>query len=90
MIIEEHDYRLTQISDSSPFFDLELLRTVKPKSGETREEFQNAGYGVTLETALHKIINYRISCRHEALSMKEYLTEYKKEVESLHEALKCT
>lgn len=87
MIIEEKDFRLTPISDGSPFYDLELLKVVKPKSGEVREEFQNAGYGITMEHAMRKIINYRISCKHESLSMKEYLSEYKKEVNQINAAL---
>ena len=49
MIIEEKDFRLTPVNDSSPMFDLELLHIVKPKGGEPREEFKVAGYGLALE-----------------------------------------
>jgi len=78
MVIEEKDFRMTQISQSSPFWDLELLKTIKPKGGEARQEFANAGYGLTLGRCLKSIVNFRIACRHteDVLSMKEYLKEY--------------
>ena len=84
MIIQESDFRLENASDFSQFWDLELLYTVKPKSGEPRDEFKNAGYGLTLETAIKRIINYRISKKHETLSLAQYLKEYKEENESIH------
>lgn len=68
---------MTQISQSSSFWDLELLKTIKPKGGVTRQEFTNAGYGMTLGHCLKSIANFRIACRHieDVLSMKEYLKE---------------
>ena len=78
MTIEEKDFRMTQISQSSSFWDLELLKTIKPKGGEPRQEFVNAGYGMTLGHCLKSIVNFRIASRHieGALSMKEYLKEF--------------
>lgn len=78
MTIEEKDFRLTQVSQSSPFWDLELLKTIKPKGGEPRQEFVNAGYGMTLSRGLKAIVSYRIACRHteDVVSMKQYLKEY--------------
>lgn len=78
MTIEEKDFRMTQISQSSSFWDLELLKTIKPKGGVARQEFVNAGYGMTLGHCLKSIVNFRIASRHidEALSMKEYLKEF--------------
>lgn len=78
MVIEEKDFRMTQISQSSCFWDLELLKTIKPRGGEARQEFVNAGYGMTLGRCLKSIVNYRIACKHteEALSMKAYLKEF--------------
>lgn len=79
MIIEESDFRLENSNDFSQFWDLELLYMVKPKSGEPRQEFKNAGYGLTLESAIKRIINYRLSNKKEIYTLKEYLSEYKKE-----------
>ena len=79
MIIEESDFRLENASDFSQFWDLELLYTVKPKSGEVRQEFKNSGYGLTLESAIKRIINYRLSNKKEIYTLKEYLEEYKAE-----------
>lgn len=75
MVIEEKDFRLTPINDSSPLFDLEILHTVKPKSGEPREEFKNAGYGLPLEHALRRVASYRIQKNNEVISIKEYLKQ---------------
>lgn len=85
MIIEEKDFRLTPISESTPMFDLELLCTIRPKGKESRQEFKNAGYGMELETAIKKIAQYRVSSKHENESIKllEYFTEFKKELNSL-------
>ena len=80
MIIQEEDFKLESVSDSSLFFDLELLHTVKPKGGEERQEFKVAGYGLQLGTAIKKIIQYRISSKYKykALSMAEYMKEFRK------------
>ena len=85
MQIEEQDFKLSQVSDSSPFWDLELLYVVKPRGGEPRQEFKQSGYGLTLESAMKRIVNYRISSKHkeESLSMKDYLKEYKEILENI-------
>lgn len=79
MVIEEKDFRLTPVNDSSPMFDLELLHIVKPKSGEPREEFKVAGYGLPLEAAIKRIISFRIQSKRgdETISLKKYLEDYK-------------
>ena len=85
MVIEEKDFRMTQISQSSPFWDLELLKTIKPKGGEPRQEFVNVGYGMTVPHCLRAIVNYRIACKHteDAISMKQYLNELLPELREL-------
>lgn len=84
MIIEENDFKLTSIDDSSPFFDLELLFTIRPKGKESRQEFKTVAYGITLETALKKIVNHRISNKYEnSINLSTYLKELKSEVESI-------
>lgn len=85
MTIESNDFKLIPISESSPFFDLELLFIVRPKGKESREEWQIEGYGMPLEAAIKRIIQYRLSKKHieEALSLKQYLTEYIEEFKNI-------
>lgn len=85
MIIQESDFRLIPVSNSDTIFDLELLQTIKPKSKEARQEFKNVAYGITLVNALAKVAQYRVCCKHleEAISIKEYVKEYKNSLKSL-------
>ena len=85
MVIEEKDFRMTQISQSSPFWDLEVLKTIKPKGGVARQELTNVGYGMTLGRCLKSIVNYRLACKHteDVVSMKQYLKEYIAELKSI-------
>ena len=85
MIIEEKDFRLTPVSESSPMFDLELLYTVRPKGKEARQEFKNVAYGISLESALKKIIQYRVSCKHDTTDLATYLKDFREELDSLKE-----
>lgn len=77
MIIEGANYKLTSIDDNSPFWDLELLKTIKSKTNP-RTEFVNVGYGLTIESAIRRIIHYNICSKHETLTLKEYLDEFRK------------
>lgn len=79
MTIEEKDFRLISIDDSSIKYDLELLYKIQPKGKEPRWEFKNVAYGISLDHALQKIIQYRISNKQNVFSLKEYLEEFKKE-----------
>lgn len=91
MIIQEEDFRLSPIGYRD--FDLELLYTIKPKSGEPREEFKIAAYGISLEHAMKLIINYRIQkkVRDRAITMKQYLQLYKRELEFVNNIITaCT
>ena len=83
MTIEEKDFRLTPVSESSPVFDLELLYTIRPKGKEARQEFKNVAYGISLESALKKVIQYRISCKHDITDLATYLKEFREELDSL-------
>lgn len=89
MVIEEKDFKLTPVGDESPFFDLELLYKISPRGKESRYEFKNAGYGLTLFTAMKKIIHYRICKKHidEAINLKTYFEEYQKELQDLKSLL---
>lgn len=83
MVIKEKDFQLTPVSDSSPVFDLELLYTVRPKGKEARQEFKNVAYGISLESALKKVIQYRLSLKHEVVDLGTYLREFREEIDSL-------
>lgn len=90
MIIEENDFRLIPIDDSSPIFDLELLYKVQPKGKEVRLEFKNAGYGLSLDKAIKKIAQYRVvnNYKDKAISLLDYFNEFKKELDSLNTSYK--
>lgn len=85
MVIEEKDFRLIPISDSSPQYDLELLYKIQPKGKEARLEFKNVAYGIGLEYAIRKIAHYRVCCKHkeEAIQLLTYFKEFKEELDSL-------
>ena len=89
MIIEENDFKLESITDSSQLYDLELLYTIKPKGGEARQEFKPAAYGISIEAAIRKIIQNRISNNHknEAISLECYFSEFKEELNSFKNLL---
>lgn len=91
IVIEESDFKLTQINDSSPFWDLELIHTIRPRGKEARKEFKIVGYGMRMELCIKNIINYRISKKHpETIDMKTYLTEYKKLLKEISELCQGT
>ena len=59
MVIEESDFKL-EYEENSNKFDLYLLHTINAKDEEKRrDEFKIDGYGVSLESAIKRIINYR-------------------------------
>lgn len=85
MVIEEKDFRLIPLSESSLRFDLELLYTINPKGRDSRQEFKNAAYGISLDYAIKKIAHYRVSQNHkeEAITLLTYFKEFKEELDSL-------
>lgn len=83
MIIEESDFKLEQVSDTSDRFDLDLLRIVNKGKANERAEFKNEAYGISLVNAMKKIILYRMNLKSETLSLKEFLKEYKIESEKI-------
>jgi hypothetical protein len=87
MTIEGSFYKITPINESSQFFDLELLYYIGGKN--PRKEFKVASYGITLESAIQKIINFAVRSKlPETVTLKEYLDEYKKESNSIKAELK--
>lgn len=85
MVIEEKDFRLIPISDSSPKYDLELLHLIQPKGKEARLEFKNVAYGIDLENAIKRIAHFRVCRNHkdEAVKLVTYFEELKAELNSI-------
>lgn len=76
MVIEEADFRIT--SSGGPFWDLELLHTVRPKDKPERQEFKDSGYGLPLSACMDRIVNHRLSLGKEVFTLIEYVQDYKK------------
>lgn len=76
MVIQGEFFKITPVSEHSVHYDLELLYEIKGKN--PRREYKNAGYGMPLETALKKCIQYALSQKFEVLTLQEYLDEFKK------------
>lgn len=88
MVIEEADFRMESVGDSSHFWDLSVLRTVKSKEGE-RQELKIAAYGVPLLTCLKIITNYRVEMKHpESMSLATYIADYREAIQRLEELTK--
>lgn len=83
MIIEEQDFRLISIDDSTPLFDLELLYIVNKGKANERVEFRNNGYGLPLNRALERVIMNRLNKKKDVYDLKTFLQEYKSEVDSI-------
>lgn len=76
MVIQGEFYQLTPVNEHSLQWDLKLLYKIGGKN--PREEYKDAGYGLTLENAIKKCIQYALNQRFEVLSLKEYLDEFKR------------
>lgn len=85
MTIEEADFRLTPCTEASSHFDLELLYVVNKGKNNERTEFRNAGYGLSLESAIRKITMSRIGNKYGegTISLKQFLEEFKGEIEKI-------
>ena len=59
MVIKGKDYELTPVSETSHHWDLRLMKTVKPRGGTPREELGDPLYGMSLSSAIARIIHYR-------------------------------
>ena len=86
MIIQRNFYRIEPINDTSPLWDLYLLRKVNSKTNP-REEFQLEGYGMPLDSAIGRIIRYAINSKYgkdEITTLKEYLNVFKQIKEEIY------
>ena len=86
MIIQGNFYRIEPINDTSPLWDLYLLRKVNSKT-TPREEFQLEGYGMPLDSAIGRVIRYAINSKYgkdEITTLKEYLNVFKQIKEEIY------
>lgn len=86
MIIQGNFYRIEPINDTSPLWDLYLLRKINSKTNP-REEFQLEGYGMPLDSAIGRIIRYAINSKYgkdEITTLKEYLNVFKQIQEKIY------
>lgn len=86
MIIQGNFYRIEPVNDTSPLWDLYLLRKVNSKTNP-REEFQLEGYGMPLDSAISRIIRYAINSKYgkdEITTLKEYLNVFKQIKEEIY------
>lgn len=86
MIIQGEFFQITPVTEHSMLFDLKLLYEIKGKN--PRQEYKDAGYGLTLDSAIKKCVQYAISKKYEVLSLKEYVEEFKKAQKELENLLK--
>lgn len=90
MIIQGNFYRIEPINDTSPLWDLYLLRKVNSKTNP-REEFQLEGYGMPLDSAIGRIIRYAINSKYgkdEITTLKEYLNVFKQIKEEIYKEVR--
>ena len=80
-MIQGDFFQLTPVNEHSLSFDIKLLHKIKGKN--PREEYKDAGYGVPLEAAIKKCIQFGLSQKLDVVSLKEYLEEYKKMAEEI-------
>ena len=88
MVIEESDFKL-EYEENSNKFDLYLLHIINAKDEDKRrEEFKIDGYGISLESAIKRIISYRLEKRLNVTTLKDYLLQYKEELKNIENLIK--
>lgn len=87
MIIEENDFRLTPVDSSSQVFDLELLYKIQPKGKEARYEFKQEAFGISLESAIKRIAQFRVNNKYESISLTKYFNEFRNELNEIKKLL---
>lgn len=77
MIIEEADFRLIPVG--TDLWDLDLSKVINKGKPNERIEFDNAGYGMTLEKCFKKIMRNRMDNKFPegSISLAAFLKEYK-------------
>jgi hypothetical protein len=87
MVIKEEDFILEYEENAPGLWNLQLLRTVKPRGGQPRDEFQDEGYGYSMTHALNIVIHYRLAKKKDTYTLKEFLQEYKQQLVKLKQLL---
>lgn len=87
MIIKGDDYEFRQINETSPFWDVYVLKMVRPKDCEPREELTNVGYGCSLSSSVSKVIHNRMNKKYfdkeGIIDLFTYIKEYTQSVKEL-------
>lgn len=83
MIIQGEFFQLIPTREDAPTFDLKLLKKIGGKN--PREEYVESGYGIPIETAIKKCINYALSQKYETITLKAYLEEARAINQQIHE-----
>lgn len=88
IVIEEKDFVLISTHDYGHFYDLYLLKTVKPKGKPERDEFKLDGYGMPLSAAVRFITMNRISRNQtgESMNLQEFLERFEKALKDLKDS----
>lgn len=91
MKIVGDDYTLVPAVENSfsNCWDLYVkLPRIDKSSGRTRNELKVIAYGITMEYALQKIINYRISKEVDEIELVDYLDRYNKAITRLEKDIR--
>ena len=85
--IEEKDFRLIPVSETSELFDLEVLYIVNKGKENERIEFRNVAYGIPLESAIKRIATYRVNNKlgDDPVGLRVYLEAYKDIIKEINE-----
>lgn len=83
MEIVEKDFKLIPLDGN--FFNLEFLYTVNKGKENEKQEFRNAAYGISLESAIKRIVTHRIldKRQEETVTLAQYLKDYKECIEEI-------
>lgn len=83
------DYKLVQSEHAPQMFDLirTVTRTKRKTDPSEEDETYNAeifdSYGMSIEHCIEKIIFFELGKNHETLTLKEFLSEYRKTKEQI-------
>ena len=88
MIIQGPDFRLIFSESGVLQFDLELLQTINKGKKNERSEFKLEGYAYSLERVIKKIVQYRLDKKEETVDLKEFLKQFKEQVNIIHNLCK--
>ena len=83
MRIEESDFYL-EYDDGCSRYDLYFLKVINAKIPEKRrEEFKIEAYSIPLDSAINRIIRFRLAKRLDVVDLKTFMDEYRKECKAI-------